>query len=51
VKALLVAAQVYLWGAVISFAVALLIQLIFVVIRAVAGGSNAPAGPAPEETE
>ncbi len=47
-KALLVAAQVYLWGAVISFAVALLIQAIFVVIRAV---SNGPAGPAPEGTE
>lgn len=36
-KALLVAAQVYLWGAVISFAVALLIKLIFVVIRATSG--------------
>jgi hypothetical protein len=37
VKALLVAAQVYAWGAAISFAVALLIQVIFVVIRATSG--------------
>ena len=35
---MLVAAQVYLWGAAISFAVALLIKVIFLVVRAVAGG-------------
>lgn len=35
---MLVAAQVYLWGAAISFAVALLIKVIFLVVRAAAGG-------------
>lgn len=45
-RALLVAAQVYLWGAVISFAVALLIKLIFIVIRATSG---TPPGALPEE--
>jgi len=45
VKALLVAAQVYLWGAAISFAVALLIQVIFLVIRATSG-ARPDAGPA-----
>lgn len=42
-KALLVAAQVYLWGAVISFAVAFLIKGIFVVIRKASGGESQPA--------
>ena len=45
-KALLVAAQVYLWGAAISFAVALLIQVIFLVIRATSGARREGA---PEE--
>ena len=47
-KALLIALQVYLWGAVISFAVALLIQAIFVVIRAASGGHRETA---PGESE
>ncbi len=35
---MLVAAQVYLWGAAISFAVALLIKVIFLVVRTASGG-------------
>lgn len=39
-KALLIAAQVYLWGAAISFAVAGLIKVIYLVVRAGSGDKN-----------